>query len=533
MTHTKGFVNSNILESSIPSLNGEGLTFQESQQNLIEPTESLNQVQFSINQFVSTFNKKIVNLNTEIKQLKSNDLNLKNELQIAINENINLDKIQKKLVSQKTSLVNELKSVNSSLELLTRENKNTQKILTEKSQENLKLQNKILTLNQSLDEVIKKLKYEQEKNIEINKNLIAASIRDAEKQAHELAQKDLIPLQTENLTLGKSLQITQLENAELQKRLQQINSEQEKTIYRFQQINNSANEMIVTQDLEIKKLQAENEKIRSYNINLKFSFQKHAAEDKKINSELQSELDRIKNKETSLNEQNSTLRTQVQNLQDEVMKSTARFNESYNHSNYLKNKTETLKEDLLQYKNKYQEMQILLDKIIFENKNLNEKVLASRSQIQSLEKENHDLNLRITSKARNLETDVAHIEAREIQLTNYGKTLNQQKNEIKKYCDSLAREIRQTTTFHPLKDYLAFTEYELVKSEQQLKSTPIISKDRPALELTFNQLLEQREFLKSLISSSQKQMDAQAAQIQSLLQEKRLAEMPPLPPTLT
>ncbi len=120
---------------------------------------------------------------------------------------------------------------------------------------------------------------------------------------------------------------------------------------------------------------------------------------------------------------------------------------------------------------------------------------------------------------------------RENHLRIYANNLNKEKTDVQKIGKQLAQEIRLLSATHPLKDYLAATEFELSKIELQLKTTPTLSADRVKLEECVAQLIEQRDFLKTVLAGSQKQFDRQASGLEKMLSRGLLTPVPPPPPT--
>lgn len=119
---------------------------------------------------------------------------------------------------------------------------------------------------------------------------------------------------------------------------------------------------------------------------------------------------------------------------------------------------------------------------------------------------------------------------REVQLRHYASSVAKEKNEIVQCARQLADEVRSARTLSPLKDYLSLTEFEMSKTELQLKKTPTISLERARLESVLTQLHEQREFLKKSISKSRTQLDEQAANLLKIARSLKAGTIPPLPP---
>lgn len=121
-------------------------------------------------------------------------------------------------------------------------------------------------------------------------------------------------------------------------------------------------------------------------------------------------------------------------------------------------------------------------------------------------------------------------QAREAQLRGYAKSMNQAKTEFKKVAHKLASEARLLAMTHPLRDYLKATEHELRKMEVQLKKTPTISPERAKIENCVGDLVDQREFLKTILQNAQTQLQKQADEIDKLATAETLSAFPPPPP---
>jgi hypothetical protein len=159
------------------------------------------------------------------------------------------------------------------------------------------------------------------------------------------------------------------------------------------------------------------------------------------------------------------------------------------------------------------------------------------SEIQKLKKEvrqlDHELNSRgsnLNQKDQALQKRSLQFEKHEERLRGYVGNLNSQKLEVKKLATQLVEDLEAARTMHPLKDYLSFTEFELSKTELQLKKTPTSSQDRTKLESYLTQLIEQRDFLKSVIEESHKKLQEQTTAILKICHDPSLAPVPPPPP---
>lgn len=124
------------------------------------------------------------------------------------------------------------------------------------------------------------------------------------------------------------------------------------------------------------------------------------------------------------------------------------------------------------------------------------------------------------------------IKSRENQLQTYAQFLTSEKMQLLNSMQEFAEEISLSSELNPMKDYLKATEYQLSKMELQLKKTPMMSPDRVGLEASFNQLVEQRDFLNTIISTSQQKIQQKANSILNRVRNGKLGPVPPLPPSI-
>jgi hypothetical protein len=84
---------------------------------------------------------------------------------------------------------------------------------------------------------------------------------------------------------------------------------------------------------------------------------------------------------------------------------------------------------------------------------------------------------------------------------------------------------------NPVQDLLKVTEYEMNKLEIELKKTPTSSPSRSSLENTMEQLIEQKNFLRSISDVSSGVFETKIARLREFARDFRIEEIPPLPPT--
>jgi len=166
-------------------------------------------------------------------------------------------------------------------------------------------------------------------------------------------------------------------------------------------------------------------------------------------------------------------------------------------------------------------------------------LFEARGKIQQLENRLEFLQRGVAEgeqRAQALMRDAEHgarLELRENQLRVYSSALSKEKSEMQKIAKNLVKEIRMLSATHPLRDYVAATEFELSKIEIQLKKTPTVSAERAQYEDYLTKLVEQRDFLKGVLGSSQRQYETQVSELERLVSGSLLSPVPPPPPTKT
>lgn len=135
----------------------------------------------------------------------------------------------------------------------------------------------------------------------------------------------------------------------------------------------------------------------------------------------------------------------------------------------------------------------------------------------------------ITAREKAFQKKEALMERHEARLRAYITGLGNARNQIKQVAQQLFEEVEAGQAVHPLKDYLALTEFELTKLEVELKKTPMSSADRPRLETCVKDMVEQREFLKGLIDAARHQIDGYVQILSGVVKEDLLGPVPPIP----
>lgn len=176
-----------------------------------------------------------------------------------------------------------------------------------------------------------------------------------------------------------------------------------------------------------------------------------------------------------------------------------------------------------------------------ERENLRIKLDAQRGLVDSLKA----LQLRVATTNRDLSSSLeevrtqkqnqdaqktAELNKRELQLRSYAALLVSVKAELVKGCEKLAQEIQTAKTLHPLKDYLNFSQREISRIEPELVKFSYGSVERVPLENALKQFIEQRDWLKSLIAASERELRAQAEVVSQLVERNQVEVVVPPPP---
>ncbi|MDZ4083587.1 MAG: hypothetical protein U1E10_11665, partial [Bdellovibrionales bacterium] len=175
-----------------------------------------------------------------------------------------------------------------------------------------------------------------------------------------------------------------------------------------------------------------------------------------------------------------------------------------------------------------------IDNLVAENASLRQALNLRNSNIEAEQREfeirSQNREKQIAARDKQSAAREKQSSVREAQLRQYASAVTEQKAELIRQTKVLAEEIQMTAKFHPLKDYLQLTDFELSKAEVQLKLTPTISSDRPKLEAYVKQMVEQRDFLRKVVDESEKKFAEQANAILELIRSPKLAATPPPPP---
>ncbi len=171
---------------------------------------------------------------------------------------------------------------------------------------------------------------------------------------------------------------------------------------------------------------------------------------------------------------------------------------------------------------------------------------SSEGRIQSLMADNEKLKSRIAeleSAPRVAEFKFAgslagsssassldELSRKEIRLEGYARRLRSGQTMVREALNEALVELETAMRMNPTADLLKITEYELGRVEIEMKKTPTSSPSRRVLEENFEDLIQQRNFLRTVREASDKEAQSKLTRLQDILSDERLDEIPPPPP---
>ncbi len=136
-------------------------------------------------------------------------------------------------------------------------------------------------------------------------------------------------------------------------------------------------------------------------------------------------------------------------------------------------------------------------------------------------------NFRLQSnEARNAKT-VRH---REDRVRNHIQNLRGQKAILKSLVEEVRQEVLLATLMNPAIELLKLTEFELGKLQTELIKTPTSEPARRTMESAVDQLVHQRDFLKSLCENGKNEGSVRIKKLNQLLDDPRIEDLAPFPP---
>lgn len=161
---------------------------------------------------------------------------------------------------------------------------------------------------------------------------------------------------------------------------------------------------------------------------------------------------------------------------------------------------------------------------------LEEELEFLRKSAEGRQNDLRQMSLLIQDKNDDQQKRLQQIQRKEERLARYAKSLSTWRLQTKALCAELIQEVQTARNLHPLKDYLLLTEAEIGKVELRLLKASSGSPERIELEKCAGELFEQRDFLRTTIENSLKQIESQAQTLARIFESDHLTSLPPLPP---
>lgn len=237
-----------------------------------------------------------------------------------------------------------------------------------------------------------------------------------------------------------------------------------------------------------------------------------------------------KKMDSNLQEQCASQGRELNRLLGEITQLDAKLKSKEDTILTLRNEAEPRKAEIQRLQNSEKELQSRIHSQMEELTQLRKLTSEFQTTLMTLQIERDQYKDRNDAESQSVFQKLEQVESREKRLRIYAASLSKEKADVLACAKELAQEIESSMTIHPLKDYLSATEYEISKLELTLRKTPNLAPERPQMETVFKQMLEQRDFLTSVIQASEKQLQRQAETVLRIIQDGKLAASPPLPP---
>ena len=167
---------------------------------------------------------------------------------------------------------------------------------------------------------------------------------------------------------------------------------------------------------------------------------------------------------------------------------------------------------------------------------LREQIKILSEENKELVIQNRDLSNRLQNRNQIIENaeqmNIHHqiVKKREIKIEKYSEALRNCQTGVKSLMQGLESDLLMAVNLNPASNLLKMTEFELEKTEIELKKTPTSSTDRKMKEQIFDELIQQRNFLRSVIQSSQSELKAKIQILKEAMNDPVLQDLPPMPP---
>ncbi len=187
------------------------------------------------------------------------------------------------------------------------------------------------------------------------------------------------------------------------------------------------------------------------------------------------------------------------------------------------NQTVTSKSDLeekyVEATKELEEQAALIKKFQDEKQNLEVKIEA-----------NAELMKTVQADKESQEQKWSELEKREQKFNYYSRWVDSQKEGLQKHIVRFAQELRTSSSVNPLSSYLSMTEREIDKVRIELNKPSLGSLKRTALEESYKQLSDQKDYVRGLLEKYKSDVDGRVKQVMDLLKYGEFVPVPPLPP---
>lgn len=146
-------------------------------------------------------------------------------------------------------------------------------------------------------------------------------------------------------------------------------------------------------------------------------------------------------------------------------------------------------------------------------------------KLQPILKETAEMRLALDTRDNQTEIERKALQKQQVQfnlrdqqLRHASDTFTKERNEIVRMAKQLANELQLARTSHPLKDYLELIEFEVSQLQMQIQTATPGSPEYIKNKDSLAQVTSQRDYLKSVLASSQRQLEERAHKVLAFIQ---------------
>lgn len=436
-------------------------------------------------------------------------------------------------------------------------------------------QSKITDLTSRLKS-LKNEKEESEQKLNSQISLISQRSQQKDVELTELRQKSeqLEAQKTENSSLQDAIKHLSKEKDQatddLKHREAQLNSlESEKTILesKLAELQEDRTQILNRHSSEVEGLQNEISRLSKIDARLRKKLKERSRSAAREHRRLSNEIDQIRQSRESemsrvasgeehiqklqrrLQELDEILNLNKRQFEDTVKRLTTEADEQkvlckelLGEKEHLYTKVESLQLELESARGSLNEkdstclnLQEKLSVLEGQRDHLTGEIAELKDLVSKLEVQNFDLNKQIKSHSAAEQNDLdrgwTKIKSRENQLKAYSRSLDKEKQDLRKKVEEFVGEMKSSVALNPLKQYLHITEKEISKVEIDLGKLSYLSRERPQLEEILERLIRQRDSVKSMLEDLEGQMQRKLKNIHTIFDRSLLMPPPPLPPS--